>query len=120
MAADATYQAGFQVRQDGNAAVPSGYSLDVESGGSLKLAGTAITKTAAQINALPIVEQAHVAALGTTTDLSAIAAEFADLAAARTAVNTLATEVEARLDAVEAKIDAVIAALEAANVLAAE
>lgn len=74
--------------------------------------------------------------LGSTADLTAvtahtaataIAAEYADLAAARTSVNTLRTdleaaldevdardttlraEVEARLDAIEAKVDAVLA-----------
>lgn len=53
MAADLTYPQGvFQVRQDGNAVVPSGKSLDIESGGSLKIAGTAITPTAAELNTL--------------------------------------------------------------------
>lgn len=50
MAADATYPSTFQIRQDGNAAVPTGKSLDIESGGSLKLAGTTIDATAAEIN----------------------------------------------------------------------
>lgn len=35
MAADATYPNGFQVRQDGNAYVPTGRSLNIETGGSL-------------------------------------------------------------------------------------
>lgn len=52
MAADPTYPSVFQVRQDGNAVVPSGQSLDIESGGSLKIAGTAITATAAEMNKL--------------------------------------------------------------------
>lgn len=60
---------------------------------------------------------AVVAALGTTTDLTAIGGSFADLAAARTAVNTLKTEVETRLDAIEAKVDAVIAALKTAKLM---
>lgn len=51
MAADTTYQPGFQRRQDGNAAVSTGYSLDIESGASLKIAGTAVTATAAELNA---------------------------------------------------------------------
>lgn len=42
MAADATYPSSFQIRQDGNAVVPSGKSLDIESGGSFKQAGTAL------------------------------------------------------------------------------
>lgn len=40
MAADATYPSMFQVRQDGNAAVPTGKSLDIESGGTFKISGT--------------------------------------------------------------------------------
>ena len=63
-------------------------------------------------------QAALVQALGTTTNLTAIAASYADLAAARTSVNTLKGEVEARLDAIEAKVDAVIAALKAANLMA--
>jgi len=52
MTADATYQSVVQIRQDGNAYVPSGKSLNVESGGTLTLesggvlavsAGSAIT-----------------------------------------------------------------------------
>lgn len=50
MAADLTYPNTFQVRQSGDAVVPTGRSLDVESGGELKIAGTAITATAAEIN----------------------------------------------------------------------
>jgi hypothetical protein len=52
MAADLSYPNGFQVRQDGNAVVPTGKSLDIESGGELRIAGTAITATAAEINAI--------------------------------------------------------------------
>lgn len=59
-----------------------------------------------------------VAALGETASLTAVPAEFADLAAARVAVNTLATETEARLDAIEAKIDALIASLKNASIVA--
>lgn len=59
-----------------------------------------------------------ITALGATTDLTAIEAAFADLAAARTAVNTLATETEARLGAIETKIDATLAALKTAGLMA--
>lgn len=52
MAADTSYPPVVQIRQDGNLAVPTGKSIDVESGGSLKLAGTALTPTAAEINGL--------------------------------------------------------------------
>lgn len=61
--------------------------------------------------------QASPEVLGTTTNLSAIAGSYADLPAARTSVNTLKGEVEARLDAIEAKLDALIEALEASGVL---
>jgi len=64
------------------------------------------------------VPQGHIAPLGTTTNLTAIGASFADLAAARTAVNTLKTEVEARLDAVEAKADETLSGLEDAGIFA--
>jgi len=43
MAADPTYPNGFQIRQGGNAVVPTGKSLDIESGGALKIAGTDVT-----------------------------------------------------------------------------
>lgn len=52
MAADSTYPSGFHVRSDGTAHVPSGSSLDVESGGALKIAGTSLTPTAAEFNIL--------------------------------------------------------------------
>jgi hypothetical protein len=50
MAADTSYPNSFQVRQDGNAVVPTGKSLDIESGGALKVAGTDITTFLAAIN----------------------------------------------------------------------
>lgn len=58
-AADATYTTGFYVEQGANRAVvasggsldvESGGEIDIESGGSLKIAGTAITATAAELN----------------------------------------------------------------------
>jgi hypothetical protein len=42
MTADATYPDSFQVRQDGNAVVPTGKSLDIESGGAFKVAGSTV------------------------------------------------------------------------------
>lgn len=50
MAADATYPSTFQVRQDGNAVVPTGKSLDIESGGVFAIAGTTVSATAADLN----------------------------------------------------------------------
>jgi predicted RecA/RadA family phage recombinase len=73
----------------------------------------------ANAGAVTQAQAGNVAALGTTTALTAIAASYADLAAARTSVNTLRTDAEARLDAIEAKIDAVIASLVAAGIMAA-
>lgn len=44
MAADTTYQGtGLQRRQDGTTALPTGGSLDIESGGALKIDGTDVT-----------------------------------------------------------------------------
>lgn len=51
-------------------------------------------------------------------NLTAIAGVFGDLAAARTAVDTLATETEARLDAIEAKINAILDALQDPGIMA--
>lgn len=56
----------------------------------------------------------------TGTALTAIAASYADLAAARTSVNSLATEVEARFDNVELTVNAVIARLVSVGVLTEE
>lgn len=50
MAADTTYPSSVQIRQDGNAVVPTGKSLDIESGGALKIAGTQVNATAAELN----------------------------------------------------------------------
>lgn len=51
MAADSSYPNSFQIRQDGNAAVPTGKSLDIESGGALKIAGTDVTASLAAVPA---------------------------------------------------------------------
>lgn len=51
MAADTTYPNMFQVRHDGNAAVPTGKSLDIESGGAFKIAGTDKTADLAAVPA---------------------------------------------------------------------
>jgi len=49
--ADATYTPSVYRKQDGDELIiASGGTLDVESGGSFKLAGTAITATAAELN----------------------------------------------------------------------
>lgn len=70
--------------------------------------------TIAHVNDIIVQIQAiydGVAKFGTTTALTAIAATYADLEAARTSVNTLRTDVEARLVAIEAKVDAILTGL---------
>lgn len=71
-----------------------------------------------RVSAGTITQAEAITALGDTTDLTAIAASYADLAAARESVNTLRTDAEARLVAIEAKVDAIIAALKTAGVIA--
>jgi len=92
----------------GSLDVISGGEIDVESGASLKLDGTALSKTAAQINALPIVEQAAEAAI-----VQADAADQTD------------SYVEADVDSIadlanvnKAKINAILAKLVLANIIA--
>lgn len=59
MAADTTIQGtGLQRRQDGTTALPSGGSLDIESGGALKIAGTDKTSTLAAAVANPMASTA--------------------------------------------------------------
>mgnify|MGYP003661308832 CR=1 FL=1 len=45
MAADTTYRSGFQIRADGNAYIPAGKSINVESGGALTVAGVTVDET---------------------------------------------------------------------------
>lgn len=53
MAADTTYQPKVQRRNGGDLlTIASGGALDVEAGGELRIAGTPITATAAEINAI--------------------------------------------------------------------
>lgn len=72
----------------------------------------------ATLAAGPYAQAAHVATIGATTPLTAIAGTYADLAAARASVNTLRTDTEARLAAIEAKVDALITALHNAGLVA--
>lgn len=60
---------------------------------------------------------AVVAALGATSNLTAVPGSFADVAAVRTYLITLQAEIETRLDNSEAKIDAIIAALKTAKLM---
>lgn len=64
--ADATYAQGGAYRdRDGNIKVPSGAELDIESGGALKIAGTAIAATATELNGLDL---SSVEAITATSD----------------------------------------------------
>lgn len=67
-----------------------------------------------------LTQQATIAAIGTTSNLTAVPGSFADLAAVQSylAGAGVFARVESRMDAVEAKLDAVIAALIASGVLA--
>ncbi len=78
MAADPTYPNVVQTRQDGNMAVPSGKSVDVESGGALKIAGTDVTsQLAAQASKASGTAYATVAAAGSAQgDATAISGDF--------------------------------------------
>ena len=76
--------------EQGGARTVIGGEIDIVTGGALKIAGTAITKTATQINALPVVEQAAI------EDIAGNAVDAAQ--------NT--------------KINAILAALRLANIIA--
>jgi hypothetical protein len=80
--------------------------------------GKALFSALISMPAQTLQKAANVAAIGATANLTVIGAVFADLAAARSATNTLKTETEARLDAIEAKVDALLAALVTANLMA--
>lgn len=79
--------------------------------------GTDVFEDLVSMPAQALQKSDYVAPLGATTNMTAVGAVFADLTAARTAVNTLRTDAEARLDAIEAKVDALIAALIAADLM---
>ncbi|MGV0984974.1 MAG: hypothetical protein ACOYB2_10495 [Limnohabitans sp.] len=94
----------------------------------------ALSGVAVQASPVAIKPTANMTAITAHTQATAVGAVFADLAAARTAVNTLRTDVEtalsltdgsittlrsdaeARLDAIETKIDLIISKLTTAGV----
>lgn len=92
----------------GSLDVVSGGEIDVESGASLKLAGTAIAKTAAQINALPVVEQ------DAETDIDQADAD----APGESYVQSEAKSTADLADVNKAKINAILAKLRLANIIA--
>lgn len=65
-----------------------------------------------------LTQAALVASFGAGANFTAIGAVFADLAAARAAVDTLKTEAQTRTLALEAKVDALLAALKTGNLMA--
>jgi|GEM_PF-6056823 len=67
---------------------------------------------------LPVAKATVLAAIGAPTAFTAIGASFADLAAARSAVNTLRSESLTANTATNAKLDALIAALKTAGLMA--
>ena len=97
--------------EQGGARTVIGGEIDVVTGGALKLAGTAITKTAAELNALPIVEQALVAAMAVTAADAAAATGAAPTKAEYDVLVTLA-------NANKAAINLILTALKEANVIA--
>lgn len=84
MAADNSYPNVVQIRQDGNMAVPTGKSVDIESGGAFKVAGTDVTtKLSAQVAASGGTQYATVAASGSSAaDAAAITGDFQVVTAA--------------------------------------
>lgn len=71
MSADGTHQgSGLQRRQDGSTAIPAGGSLDIESGGALKIAGSDVT---AKLAALP---SAAIVGAGVAAPVAGVAAGY--------------------------------------------
>ena len=97
--------------EQGGARTVIGGEIDVVTGGALKIAGIAITKTAAEINALPVVEQALVAAMAVTAADGAAAVGAAPTKAEYDVLVTLA-------NANKAAINLILTALKEANVIA--
>lgn len=91
MSADNTYPAGLQLRQDGNAAVSTGKSLDIESGAALKVAGTDITAALAAAVTTPVagVAAGYKVARGQATTASASDTVVTGLASVVAAVANL-------------------------------
>ncbi|HEX9344230.1 MAG TPA: hypothetical protein VF995_11530, partial [Actinomycetota bacterium] len=83
MAADNTMPAVLQRRQDGNSAVPTGKTLDIESGGALAIAGT--DRTAVLATAPAAIAAGYKIARG----------QFTTISASDTVVTGLATVVSA-------------------------
>lgn len=64
MAADTTYPNVVQVRQGGNAAVPTGKSIDIESGATLKSGGTTVLDGAGALTPVSVTATSGIGASG--------------------------------------------------------
>lgn len=96
MAADGTYPNSVQIRQDGNAAVPTGKSLDIESGGALKIAGTDMTTKLAAAVTTPVagVAAGYKIARGVHTQVAASDTVVSGLATVVAVFATPATDLD--------------------------
>lgn len=101
-----------------NVAQKGALLLDTTNGVLYINAGTLSSPTWSITSGLT--QQANIAAIGATSNITAVPGSFADLAAVQSylAGAGMVPRIESRLDAIEAKVDAVIAALVAAGVLA--
>ena len=106
MADDASYRPGFQARQDGNAAVSTGYSLDIESGAALKIAGTDKTSALAAAVTAPVngVAAGYKIARGVHTTVAAADTIVTGLATVVAVVATAQSDLTDDLTAVTATI----------------
>lgn len=90
----------------------------VSAGAGIELSGAGTGPSPLEIKATGLDTQgAAVADLGGIVVLTQIGATFADLAAARSAVNTLALETEDLLDTIASKLDELLGALRTAGII---
>lgn len=83
MSADPTYPSTFQIRQSGNAAVPTGKTLDIESGGALTSGGTTMLNGSGALTPTTLVVSSTLAATGAITPTGGVAAAGGFSASAR-------------------------------------
>lgn len=76
-----------------------------------------LTKTVEKLKSSTLQPAETVAVIPASTNLPTVAGTFADLAAARTAVEAQRAGAEPRLDAIEAKVNEIITKLKAAGII---
>lgn len=76
-----------------------------------------LTKTVEKLKSSTLQPAETVAVIPASTNLPTVAGTFADLAAARTAVEAQRAGAEPRLDALEAKVNEIITKLKAAGII---